>query len=943
MALFAYMALSGNGTFHAREKLCGMFWPESSEDRARLSLRQALHFLRGAGGSDLIASRLGDEIGIRADAVRSDVSEFETAIAEQRPADALALYRGTFLQDFRITGVAPDFELWLDSERARLLGLAVSAAKQLTDLAARDGDIDLAVRSARVVTRLSPFDEPAFRRLVTLLDRAGDRASALQEYSAFTDRLARELESPPSPETQELVERLRTSNGNVHVRRTVPRLVQSAPAAASAGDHAPNETIAPQRRPQLAWRRASVLALVPLAILTSLVLTTRRSRVPASPVVLAVGMIRSQARDTLLGPGIVRELLASDLARIEGVDVVSGERMQELIVQLTPSSDTAAAIANAARRAGASQVLEGILSGGGGSPLRFDVRRADLADGTIHGALVIEAPDIFSLADQLSAQVAGQLRRSFPQQPIADLRSGSLVARRLYEEGARVFYHAEPAAALRLFDAALREDSTFTMAALFAAQAAWRSVGDSVAMRYLGLARRAARRSTDRERLLVETEWARRTNSPNAVAVAESLATRYPSEPVGEYALGDALAWTGERERAFPHLRLAIDHDSTSLSATSARGVVDHLWCRACDAFARLVEVEMESDSLYAAERTTREWIRRRPGDWVPRATLSNVYENAGRLEEARAAYGESARLLGHDPDPLFRVRLALRGGSFASADRALEDQLTSGAPGVRAGALWWLLISLRQQGRLHDALDRADDLIREEETAPGPHEAGSLGHIGRAQIMFELGRVREAAGLFETIAAAPIVSTGILPAPGQSARRRAWMLTHAATAYAAAGDTTRLVRLADTVEQVARNEANGRDRRLHHYIRALLLEARRDWTGAERELRLATSSPNLGFTRINLELSRTLLAQGRPRDAVPVLQSALRGGFEGSNFYITGAELHESLGRAFAAAGERDSARAHNALLAAAWHSGDAPFRLRASRARDEHGEQHP
>ena len=75
LALFIYMALSGpGGTLHPREKLCAMFWPDAPEDRARLSLRQALHFLRRAAGSEIIASRLGDEIGTLPPGATADVS-----------------------------------------------------------------------------------------------------------------------------------------------------------------------------------------------------------------------------------------------------------------------------------------------------------------------------------------------------------------------------------------------------------------------------------------------------------------------------------------------------------------------------------------------------------------------------------------------------------------------------------------------------------------------------------------------------------------------------------------------------------------------------------------------------------------------------------------------------------------------------------------------------
>lgn len=120
LALLAYIALNGPATLHQREKLCGMFWPDSAEDLARLSLRQALHFLRRATGSDVIESKFGNEIRIRADALRTDLADFETAIAEQRRADAIALYRGEFLEGFHVAGVSSEFEWWLDRQRTAI-------------------------------------------------------------------------------------------------------------------------------------------------------------------------------------------------------------------------------------------------------------------------------------------------------------------------------------------------------------------------------------------------------------------------------------------------------------------------------------------------------------------------------------------------------------------------------------------------------------------------------------------------------------------------------------------------------------------------------------------------------------------------------------------------------------------------------------------------------
>lgn len=162
-----------------------------------------------------------------------------------------------------------------------------------------------------------------------------------------------------------------------------------------------------------------------------------------------------------------------------------------------------------------------------------------------------------------------------------------------------------------------------------------------------------------------------------------------------------------------------------------------------------------------------------------------------------------------------------------------------------------------------------------------------------------------------------------------------AWMLAQAAGARYAAGDTATLSRLADSVRALGEASGYGRDRRLHHYVRGLLLAARGDDAGAIDELTSGVYSLTAGFTRVNAALARVYLHGHRPRDAVTVLQPVLRGGIDASNLYLNRTELHELLAQAWDAAGARDSAAAHYAYVAKVWAAADPVLQPRVAAAR--------
>jgi DNA-binding SARP family transcriptional activator len=224
MALLVYLATSMPQRFHRRDALLPLFWPELAEESARNALRQALHQLRGSLGPGVVVSRGADALGIDPALLSCDAVEFEEALDCGQLADALRLYVGTLLPGFAIAG-APEFDSWLDGERARLRRRAARAAWAHAEQRERAGAVDEAAASARRAAELND-DEPALRQLVELLERVGDSAGAVRAFEEYASRLRRELDVEPSPELRELVDAIRARSRDV------------APGQAAAADGA---------------------------------------------------------------------------------------------------------------------------------------------------------------------------------------------------------------------------------------------------------------------------------------------------------------------------------------------------------------------------------------------------------------------------------------------------------------------------------------------------------------------------------------------------------------------------------------------------------------------------------------------------------------------------------------------------------------------------------
>ncbi|HUF51417.1 MAG TPA: protein kinase [Longimicrobiales bacterium] len=623
--------------------------------------------------------------------------------------------------------------------------------------------------------------------------------------------------------------------------------------------------------------------------------------------VIAVGRVEEfGASNTPPLAGALSDMLATNLARVPRLRVLSNARMVEILAQLNDTSR--AAPARAARQAGAAELLEGSLYSRTDGSLRLDLRRVALRDGSVRHAVTVTASDLFELVDRATEQLSALLGLSSDSLRVADVTTTSLVAYRFYEEGLRSAQLGDGREAIRLFEAALAEDSSFAMAAHY--QWAMRlELEQQMPVSVRSWLLRLATRAPERERLIMQISWDASLTHAQRGAIADTLVMRYPELPEGYRQLATHYETAGDFTTALRHIQRVIDMDSLGLRASDDR-------CRACDALSGVVGLHIANDSLAAAERAARDWVRRQPGSVRAWNTLALALLAADRHDEAIAARRMSASLNPADPvNALFPAMVRISAGDFVGADRVLRELADASKPDdVRFDAIWFLAISLRTQGRFEEAVE----IMR---TAPDIHPARTITmRQHEAQALFESGRLRDAVRMFETAAKA-VVGARSIPA---QARQFTWNMTHAATVRAAMGDTAVLRAAADDIQRRGQQSYYGRDWRLHHHVRGLLLAARGQHADAAAEFRRAIFSPSVGYTRTNLELARALLALNRPREAVSILRSAFHGPLEASNLYVTRTDLHAMLGRAWEAAGRADSARVHYQRVLDAWRNAD-------------------
>lgn len=218
LALVAYLALQGGR--QSREHLADLFWPEADVEDARASLRTTLSYVRQALGSETdtylvttrdfvelqLAAPLELDVERLAEAQRLVRHSPDSRILRRQLEAAVALYHGPLLEGLSLPD-APDFEAWLEGQRAHWHRIAAALLEHLAALQFEDGDAGAAISSLEQWTAMDPDDELAWKQLIGLHLRCEDWSGARRAWKGYRAVLD-ELGAEPSPEILALAGRV---------------------------------------------------------------------------------------------------------------------------------------------------------------------------------------------------------------------------------------------------------------------------------------------------------------------------------------------------------------------------------------------------------------------------------------------------------------------------------------------------------------------------------------------------------------------------------------------------------------------------------------------------------------------------------------------------------------------------------------------------------------
>jgi TolB-like protein/DNA-binding SARP family transcriptional activator/Tfp pilus assembly protein PilF len=479
LALLVYLAVDQPRGFKRRDALAALLWPELDQQRARHALRNTLHELRKSLDDGALSSRGSEEVGLSPGALWCDLVAFEEMLKSGQREEALALYRGPFLDGFHVPGVAPEFEHWVNRERDRLSACHGATLEGLADDCEARDDFRAAADHWRVLSAHDPLDGRVVLRLMLALEAGGDRAQGIRRADGYSALVREELGADPDAEVTALAARLREVPGHAAVgSNSIPRvtaLTNSASAEVRAATrHAGRSTLTPPTRRVRGVVTALLIAVAAVGGLlwrqptkTQAARNISRFETPVRQYSLAVLPLKNYSGDPAqedFAAGMTDELTTT-LAKIEGLRVIANQSVRELERSDRP-------VPEIARSLGVGYVVDGSVVQEG-ERVRIS---ATLVDATTNAPVWAdhferERRDVLALQREVALAIARAVEVALTPQDHARLAEGPAVdpkAFELYVKGAQARYRMSGphdfAKAVNYFTGAIVQDSTYAPA-----------------------------------------------------------------------------------------------------------------------------------------------------------------------------------------------------------------------------------------------------------------------------------------------------------------------------------------------------------------------------------------------------------------------------------------------------------------------------------------------
>jgi TolB-like protein/tRNA A-37 threonylcarbamoyl transferase component Bud32 len=270
------------------------------------------------------------------------------------------------------------------------------------------------------------------------------------------------------------------------------------------------------------------------------------------------------------------EMLTTDLARVPGLQVISSQRLQDLLQAAgrgeVKDLDRGAAT-QLGRYAGAGVVVNGSIFKEGGS-YRIDVQAYDTATGEVLTAHRAEGTDIFKIADDLGSGLKKGLQMGAPGKGAPPLvATSSPEAYRLFTQGLKLYQGLRFPEAAEAFRGSLRIDPEFASSQLRLGMSLLLSGKAEEGIGWIRRAAGQADRLPERERALaaaIQEAFSPGEGGKKMVFIQE-LSDRYPRDPESLFWRAEALSGReGGRFEAIRILHQALDQNpNDALAVTS--------------------------------------------------------------------------------------------------------------------------------------------------------------------------------------------------------------------------------------------------------------------------------------------------------------------------------------------------------------------------------------